>query len=156
MDMQKIVGTIVEEMKQTAQQKGVSLSLAVPDKKKDGFVANVDAGKISQVVGNVINNAIQYAPQGMIAVTLSKNSAKKIILIAVKDNGVGMTKETIDKLFQKFSRADDASKTSTTGTGLGLYVASQLVQAHQGRIWAESAGKDKGSTFFVELPLVSR
>ena len=155
-DMQKIVGTIVEEMKQTAQQKGVSLSLVVPDKEKDSFVANVDAGKISQVVGNVINNAIQYAPQGTIVVTLSKNSVKKMILIAVKDNGVGMTKETIDKLFQKFSRADDASKTSTTGTGLGLYVASQLVQAHQGRIWAESAGKDKGSTFFVELPLVNK
>ena len=153
-DIKKIVSTIFEEMKQTADQKGVALSFVVEGKEKDSFMAYVDIGKISQVVGNVINNAIQYAPKGSIVVSLSKNSSKKIILFTVKDNGIGMTKETIDKLFQKFSRAEDASKTSTTGTGLGLYVASQLAQAQKGRIWAESEGKGKGSTFFVELPSI--
>jgi len=58
------------------------------------------------------------------------------------------------KLFQKFSRAMDASKANILGTGLGLYVARQLIEAHKGgRIWAESEGKDKGSTFSIELPL---
>ena len=56
-------------------------------------------------------------------------------------------------LFQKFSRAEDASKANILGTGLGLYVAKQLVEAQNGKVWAESEGEGKGATFFVELPL---
>jgi signal transduction histidine kinase len=56
-------------------------------------------------------------------------------------------------LFKKFTRADDASKTNIIGTGLGLFVAKQIIDAHKGKIWAESAGKGQGSTFFVELAL---
>ena len=88
--------------------------------------------------------------EGEFKISIQIDKAAKTITIS--DNGIGMTQETIAKLFQKFSRADDASKTSTTGTGLGLYVADKLVKAHKGKIWAESEGEGKGSTFFVELP----
>ena len=72
------------------------------------------------------------------------------------DTGVGITSDTMKKLFQKFSRANDASNTNTKGAGLGLYVARELVKAHGGKIWAESSGKDKGSTFFVEFPIAKQ
>ena len=57
-------------------------------------------------------------------------------------------------IFKKFSRAKDARETSTTGTGLGLYIAARLMKAHKGKIWVESAGKGKGSVFYIELPLL--
>ncbi|HEY4476855.1 MAG TPA: ATP-binding protein [Candidatus Paceibacterota bacterium] len=82
-------------------------------------------------------------------VRLSKIENK--IRLEVADTGVGIPAEVIPKLFQKFTRADDAGKVNITGTGLGLYVAKQIVEAHNGRIWAESDGKGKGSRFVVEL-----
>jgi len=63
-----------------------------------------------------------------------------------------MSEETVNKIFEKFNRAKDASKFNTEGSGLGLYVAKEFIKKHNGRLWAESAGEGKGSTFFVELP----
>ena len=65
----------------------------------------------------------------------------------------GRAEEVQKKIFQKFSRAKDANLTNITGTGLGLYVATRLIVAHKGKIWAESKGKGKGSAFYIELPL---
>jgi len=67
---------------------------------------------------------------------------------------VGIKRETIPNLFQKFSRAEDASKNNILGTGLGLYVAKEMLKAHGGKIWVESEGEGKGSAFFVELRTV--
>ena len=74
------------------------------------------------------------------------------VRLIVQDTGVGISNETLPRLFEKFVRADDAGKVNYSGTGLGLYVAKQMVEAHKGKIWAESAGVGKGSTFIVELP----
>ncbi|PIR95113.1 hypothetical protein COT95_00435 [Candidatus Falkowbacteria bacterium CG10_big_fil_rev_8_21_14_0_10_37_6] len=73
--------------------------------------------------------------------------------MSIKDTGIGIPKTEIGKLFKKFSRAKDAARTSTTGTGLGLYIVDKIIQAHKGRIWAESDGKGKGSAFYVEVPM---
>lgn len=73
------------------------------------------------------------------------------ILFSIKDTGIGIRSDIMPKLFAKFSRADNANKQNIHGTGLGLYVAKEIVSAHKGRIWAESAGEGKGSAFFVEL-----
>ena len=81
------------------------------------------------------------------------NSVGKI-RIALSDSGVGISPETLPKLFQKFSRAADANETNVIGTGLGLYVVKTMVEAQHGRVWAESPGAGKGSTFIVELPVV--
>jgi signal transduction histidine kinase len=76
------------------------------------------------------------------------------VIFSVRDSGVGIKPETMPLLFQKFSRCSDASKSNIHGTGLGLYVAKRMLEAHNGRIWAESEGESKGSQFYVELDLV--
>jgi signal transduction histidine kinase len=102
------------------------------------------------LAGNLIDNAIKYTEQGKIEVYLKKQVGK--IRLEVHDQGIGMNTETINKLFEKFVRADGAGKINFTGTGLGLYVARQIVEAHGGKIWAESDGTSQGSRFIVELP----
>ena len=86
------------------------------------------------------------------------NHAKSILNLVLHSiynyfAGAGIKPETMSHLFQKFSRASDASKYNLFGTGLGLYLASELLKAHTGKIWAESEGKGKGSTFYIELPM---
>ena len=85
---------------------------------------------------------------------LRPDMAAKKVLLAIKNTGVGIRPETIPHLSQKFSRAEDAAKVNILGNGLGLYVAKQFVDAHHGKIWVESEGEGKGSTFLVELALV--
>jgi len=74
-----------------------------------------------------------------------------MIRTEISDSGVGIRESEIPKLFNKFTRAKDANETNVTGTGLGLYVARNMIEAHQGKIWVESKGLGKGSVFIVEL-----
>ena len=73
--------------------------------------------------------------------------------IVVKDTGIGMAKEELKNLFQRtFERGKEAKEVFATGRGIGLFIAYQIIKAHNGRIWAESKGRGKGSTFYIELP----
>lgn len=74
--------------------------------------------------------------------------------VTIQDTGVGMSKETQDEVFDKFVRAKNANSVNVTGTGLGLYVAKTMITQMNGRVWAESEGEGKGSTFHIELPLL--
>lgn len=146
-DFSKFVQSVGEEFAPIAERKGLRIQLQVePD-----IMVHADVGKVRQVIGNLVDNAVKYTPQGSIAIGLKKegDSAR----LTVRDTGVGIKPETLPRLFQKFSRAEDASKANVMGTGLGLYVARKLLEAQGGRIWAESEGEGKGSIFFVELPL---
>ncbi|MHB1316806.1 MAG: sensor histidine kinase, partial [Minisyncoccota bacterium] len=115
----------------------------------DSFVY-ADKGKLKQVVGNLIDNAIKYTPTGGMGIVVSKHDNN--IYFSIKDTGIGISKEDMLKLFGKFTRTKDASKTNVIGTGLGLYVAKQMIEAMKGKIWIESDGAGKGSTFIIELP----
>jgi signal transduction histidine kinase len=145
-DLVGLVHEVVGELTQVVEKKGLALSFETNEKE---CTVKADRGKIRQVISNLIDNAMKYTEKGTIAVSLGQKADK--YLISVKDSGVGISADTIDKLFQKFSRAKDAHLTNVAGSGLGLYVAKEMVVAHKGRIWAESIGKGKGSTFFVEL-----
>lgn len=117
------------------------------------FRVRGDINKISQVVSNLLDNAVKYTPTGYINVHLDKNQKGDAAILTVKDTGIGISKETMAKLFQKFSRSEKSSLFNTSGSGLGLYVAKRIITDHKGRIWVESDGPGKGSGFFVELPL---
>jgi aspartate-semialdehyde dehydrogenase len=78
-------------------------------------------------------------------------SLKNVNMVTVADTGIGMKPDTIETLFAKFTRAYNANMTNIHGTGLGLYIARQIAEAHHGKVWAESDGEGKGSRFFVEL-----
>jgi signal transduction histidine kinase len=146
-DLRRLVFEAAEELKPNIEEKGLTLNISGEE---GDCMVNADRGKIKQVIGNLIDNSVKYTPRGNIEVDVKRVDGK--ILTTVKDTGIGIGKEEISRLFSKFSRTKDAHKTDVTGTGLGLYVAKQMIEAHKGRIWVESEGNGGGSTFFVELP----
>jgi len=150
-DMNSIVKDIVKEMTPVAEGSGLKINLDI-DNEKD-YNITIDEGKIRQVISNLLDNSIKYTPHGTVSVSLSRDSNNTITL-SVSDTGIGMSPDTIKKIFRKFSRADEASKFHTGGSGLGLYVASEILKKHKGRIWAESEGLGNGSTFYLELNVV--
>jgi len=126
--------------------------LALNFSSKDApLTAQADLGKMKQVFSNLVDNAIKYTKEGSVTVTAEKSGDK--IRVTIADTGIGIAKEDLDTLFAKFTRAKDANKVNTTGTGLGLYVAKQLVEGHKGTIRIESEGPGKGTRFIVELPV---
>jgi signal transduction histidine kinase len=149
-DLKDIVQRSVEEL--TPVAKAAKLELAFAADAEGPFLAKLDSGKIAQIISNLIDNAIKYTPTGSIEVRLARKYPMGPLLLSIHDTGIGIDRAMLPRLFQKFSRAEDASRTNATGTGLGLYVVAQLVAAHGGRAWAESLGPGQGTTFFVELP----
>lgn len=147
-DVKELAQEVVEELKPNIENKGLKVEFS---SKGAGFAVNADKMKIKQVIGNIIDNSIKYTPEGKISVAVERDG--KSVKISISDTGIGIPQEEISKLFSKFSRAKDAHKTNVTGTGLGLYVAKQMIEAHKGKIWVESPGKGKGSTFVIEVPL---
>jgi signal transduction histidine kinase len=110
-----------------------------------------DAAKIEKMFRILFENAVMYTPAGKITVSVAQKEKDAIITIA--DSGIGIPKEDIEHLFKKFKRASNANNASVLGSGLGLFVAKEIVEAHGGRIWVESPGVNKGARFFVALPL---
>ena len=104
-----------------------------------------------QVIQNLIENSIKYTEKGFVKVEcqMSDVNGQKFILFSVSDSGIGIKKEVIPELFDQFKRAKEAKLIQ--GTGLGLYIAREIVKAHKGEIWAESEGEGKGSRFLVRL-----
>ncbi|MCK5027836.1 MAG: ATP-binding protein, partial [Candidatus Pacebacteria bacterium] len=148
-DVKKLVEGVLEEMKLTIDRSGLDVSFNTDE--IDGYMITADSGKLRQVLSNLIDNAIKYTPQGHVHLFLKKERENKKLHLTITDTGVGMSEETINKLFEKFSRADDANKVNTSGSGLGLYVAKEIVKKHEANIWAESPGEGKGSTFHLEF-----
>ncbi len=111
-----------------------------------------DAQLIYEVIENLMSNAIKYSPpETTIQVSLTTRETDAVI--SVKDEGEGLSEEDMKKLFGKFQTLSSKPTMGERSTGIGLFIAKQIVDLHQGKIWAESEGKGKGTTFFVQLPL---
>ncbi len=106
--------------------------------------------RLAQVFENLFTNAMKYAPGSPIIVLL--NQVGQSMLVSFTDHGPGIPKESLPLIFERFYRV--RSEKSVTGTGLGLYICKQIIDAHRGKIWAESH-PDQGTTFFIELPINS-
>ncbi|HQK83676.1 MAG TPA: HAMP domain-containing sensor histidine kinase, partial [Atribacter sp.] len=150
-DVGALAKQVTEEQRPQVVKNGLKLEF-----EDDGHDHNVytDMGKLNQVFNNIIDNAGKYTKEGWIRVrveNLTKPEGEEVVRFVVKDSGVGIPPETLPKLFEKFVRAYDAGKVNLIGTGLGLYAAKQIVEGLGGKIWAESEGKGKGSTFIVEF-----
>ncbi|UCH34832.1 MAG: CHASE2 domain-containing protein [Armatimonadota bacterium] len=111
-----------------------------------------DGDRIEQVLTNIISNAIKYSPDGGV-VRISGRREDGEVLISVADHGLGMTEAQRGQLFQRYHRLESDASKRIRGTGLGLYLTKGLVEAHRGRIWAESEGPGKGSVFSFALPI---
>lgn len=108
----------------------------------------IDAHKIEQVILNLLGNIVKYAPNTLVFIELKE--VKNSIQILIQDHGPGIAKEKLERIFNRFERAHD--KKSISGMGLGLYICKQLIEAHKGRIWAESEIQ-QGTKIYIELPI---
>ncbi|MBC8042329.1 MAG: hypothetical protein IAF08_02680 [Rhizobacter sp.] len=116
-------------------------------------VVNADAERLHEVIDNLIGNAIKFSPRGKtIWVKVEKRDEK--VCVSVRDEGLGMDAEDLKKIFGKFRKLSARPTGGENSTGLGLFIAKQLIDLHGGKIWVESKGKDQGTTFTVELPAV--
>jgi two-component system, OmpR family, sensor histidine kinase VicK len=118
---------------------------------REAIFIEVDEDKITQVLDNIISNAIKYSPQGG-TITFRVRELADEIIVSVSDEGVGIPKADLAKVFERFYRVDKARSRKLGGTGLGLAIAKEVVVAHGGTIWAESK-EHKGTTIFFTLPL---
>ncbi|MBM4761704.1 cell wall metabolism sensor histidine kinase WalK [Bacillus sp. B15-48] len=114
------------------------------------ILIEIDGDKITQILDNIISNAIKYSPEGG-QITFRVKEEENRIIVSVSDEGVGIPKKNITKIFDRFYRVDKARTRKLGGTGLGLAIAKEMVNAHGGEIWATSV-EGKGTTVFFSLP----
>ena len=110
----------------------------------------IDTDKMTQVIDNILNNAIKYSPDGG-KITVSMKTTDDQMILSISDQGLGIPKEDLPKIFDRFYRVDKARSRAQGGTGLGLAIAKEIVKQHKGFIWAKSE-YGKGSTFTIVLP----
>jgi len=147
--LEDLIEEILQEFKVEAQKKGLYLKWKRP--KEPLPMIEVDSLKIRQVISCVVDNAIRYTQKGGVSVKLETYPSK--LVTVVSDTGAGMTKEETKRIFESFTRGEAGINLWVQGAGLGLYLAKRYIELHKGKIWAESPGKGKGSTFYIELPI---
>lgn len=122
---------------------------------KQKFYVWLDRDKMTQVLDNIISNAIKYSPEGG-KITFSLEQKNRQLLVKIKDEGIGISPEMRDKIFERFYRADKARTRKLGGSGLGLAISKEIVNAHYGNIWVEDTREDGGTTIAFHLPLMSQ
>ncbi len=149
-DLRELIKIAARAFELTAKQKGLTLEYRLG---AEPVPVNADKDKMTQVFSNLIDNAIKYTEKGGVKIDFSIDGKSNGVRVWVADTGPGIGEEEMKHLFESFSRGKAGIKSWTKGTGMGLYIAKQFVEAHKGKIWATSEGEGKGSTFFVELPI---
>lgn len=147
-DITITITSVVKELKDRADDKDIALEWNAP---RRVFSLMYDEEKIRHVIFNFVDNAIKYTNSGSVRIRVKKE--KEGVAVRVIDNGIGFDSDDGTNLFQKFFRSKNAEASNVGGTGLGIYVCRKFVEAHRGRVWATSAGVEKGSEFGFWLPL---
>ena len=147
LDVKREVEAVIRSMESQINEKQIQVAVNIPDS-----LCRVKADQLgfSQVINNLFGNACKYSPQGTTTTIIARETAD-FVQIDVSDRGMGISKADQARLFTKFVRADKLSTREVFGTGLGLYIAKHIVEAHGGEIWVESK-EGQGSTFSFTLP----
>jgi two-component system sensor histidine kinase VicK len=148
--LQELVASIVNEYGEIIKKSNINIKLRYISNSERGnkpILVEADRGRISQVISNLISNALKFTQEGSIIITSEIKDDENAIVVSVKDTGAGIDSEILPKLFTKF-----ASK-SFAGTGLGLYISKSIVGEHGGKIWAQNNADGNGATFYFSLPL---
>lgn len=147
--LQSVMQEAFEEVVGLIEAKGQSIALTLPDQE---LFAMVDAPKLTMALTNLLNNAMRFTPaEGKIFVELQRRGSEA--WISVQDDGIGIPQDQISRIFDQFYQVESHMTRSHGGLGLGLAIVRAVVEAHQGRVWAESGGEDAGAKFTVALPL---
>jgi signal transduction histidine kinase len=150
-DLARVIAHSLETARPLVDARGQTLSLSVP---AAPVWLSADFARLSQVVSNLLNNASKYTPEGG-RIELSASAAEGEASISVRDNGAGIERELLDKVFELFVQGERALDRGQGGLGIGLTLVKRLVELHQGRVQVLSDGRGKGATFTVTLPCIS-
>jgi len=146
-DFVSLTSSVVDEFKSLAADKNLSLSF---NSVKPVITVNADQMKLRQVIQNLVENAIKYTDNGFVKITIEDKGSS--VLFGIADSGRGVSPQIKDRLFEQYVREKEGDH-EIQGTGLGLYIAKEIIHAHNGKIWVESEGENKGSKFYIELPI---
>jgi signal transduction histidine kinase len=146
-DVASVVSEAVEAAAQSGPLNGHRLEVDLPE---GALAVEADADRVRQVFGILLENALQYSPGGGTVLVGARRQAERVELRVV-DEGIGIPLSEQERIFRKFYRAGSASRYGAAGTGLGLFIARELVTAMGGRIWVDST-EGEGSSFAFELP----
>jgi signal transduction histidine kinase len=152
LDLLELSQVILHDIRNRAKNEGKPIEFVLEAPKTLPMV-NADEEKIRQVIMNLISNAFHYTPEGgRVCIRLKQNGHK--VQVDVEDNGIGISEENRERIFERFYRGDHPFVLATAGTGLGLAISKILVEVHGGRIWFESSGiPGEGSVFSLTLPI---
>jgi signal transduction histidine kinase len=153
-DFVKLINEVITSRQKLIQEKKIKFNFQEPSEKVPLIL--MDPEKIKLVIENLLDNAIKYTKaEGTIQIALKRNFKEKEIEFEIKDNGVGIPQNQQERVFSKFFRGFNVMKLETAGTGLGLFISKNIVEAHGGKIWFYSK-ENEGTTFYFTLPLSSQ
>jgi signal transduction histidine kinase len=147
-DLPQIASEIIDQLSPRAAQHSLRSSFA-----PNFPIIRGDADQLRRALFNLVQNAIKYSPNGGEVLIVGEIAGPSAIAVRVIDQGSGITPGEEERIFERFHRSDNRLSRTTAGVGLGLYITRSIVEGHGGRIWAESPGPGKGSTFTIMLPI---
>lgn len=147
-NVSRIILDSIEKIKPDTDKLGIQITTEL----QDDLYCACDKSRMGQVISNILLNSIDFCPKNTGKIHVTAKSRNELVSIIVKDNGIGMTAEKIEKLFAKFYQGDLSSTREHSGTGLGLAVCKGIVMNHGGKIWIESEGVDKGTEVHITIP----
>ena len=151
-DLTFLIKFCVKELTGLVKLRNQTITLSLHDELKTKF----DKERIYDVLSNLVVNAIKYTPAGG-NITIQSEIKNDFIVIAVKDNGIGFTREEKGQVFKQFGKIERYGQgwdVDIEGTGLGLFITKKIIEIHGGKIWFESEGRNKGSSFFFSIPII--
>jgi signal transduction histidine kinase len=150
-DLESVVENLVEAARPMAERKRIALSV---EAQKDLPRTYLDTEAVEKIVVNLLSNALKFtASDGSVSVRVGATEDLTKVYIRVLDTGIGLAKQDMDRIFDRFAQADESTTREHEGTGIGLALTKELVELHAGRIWAESEGVGHGSLMCVEFPV---
>ncbi len=150
-DVKEIVDIALEEYKDLIESRGLGFRLEMPEETLPKIKADME--EISLVVNNFFDNALKYTKEGEVVLKVESVECGKCLKVTVSDTGVGIPEEQQESMFNKFFRAENVQLMDTDGSGLGLFISKNIIEAHGGEIGFES-GEGEGSSFFFTIPTV--
>ena len=147
-EISKLIEEVIDKLKPDSEKSGISITADL----EKPVTCICDKSRISQVLTNLISNSMDFCPKNSGKITVKLRTENNQVKIIVKDNGIGIVKESLDKIFVKFYQADTSTTREHGGTGLGLSVCKGIIESHGGKIWAVSEGRNKGAEIHILLP----
>jgi len=145
-EIDELIREIIDDAQVTTVSHTITLTACSP------IEIDADRDKIGSVISNLLTNAIKYSPRNQ-GITVTCTKTDDVLQVSVKDEGMGIKEQDLDKLFDRYYRVESKNTTHISGFGIGLYLSAEIIQRHNGKIWAESE-TGVGSTFYFTLPLI--